>query len=81
MRYEIIVGRDWRVIQCDDNGVIEYIDGSPVSDIDEYDTATCTKALARHLIDEGYNNSQDLAGMPDKEAYKVEQNLDERRGK
>lgn len=81
MKYEVKVGRDWRVIQTNDLGQIEYIDGTPICDIDQDEIATCAKALAEKLINDRYVNSQDLSGIPDREAYRAEQYIDERRGK
>lgn len=81
MRYEIQVGRDWRVIETNDLGQIEYIDGTPVCDIDEHEIATCAKALAEHQINDRYVNSQDLSMISDREADRAEQHINERRGK
>lgn len=81
MTYSIKVGRNEREIICDDHGRIEYIDGCPICDIDEEEISACAIALARHQLNEGYVNSQDLSGLPDKAAYRAEQYVDERRGK
>lgn len=62
MKYEgIKVGRTERVIQCDERtGDMEYIDGTPVSDLDEEEIQECAIALDKHLKNESYVNSQDL---------------------
>ena len=72
MRYEgIKVGRTERVIECDDLGRMEYIDGTPIGDIDEEEIQQCAIALSRHMRNEGYINSQDISMIDDREAYKA----------
>ena len=82
MRYEgIKVGLAKIVIECDDQGRMEYIDGTPIGDINEEEIQQCAIALSRHMRNQGYINSQDISMIDDREAYKSEQDIDERRGK
>ena len=81
MTYEVKVGRTNRVIETNESGQIERIDETHVSDIEWSDVKECAFALSEHLINEGYLNSQDLAGLDDREALRVDRYIDERRGK
>lgn len=81
MVHEIKVGRDNRVIETNDLGQIEFIDSTPVCEIEQEVIDKCYKALSEHEINDRYVNSQDLSMISDREADRAEQYINERRGK